>query len=74
MWYSPGAGRVEYEKTRAYIDYTTLFTPREGDTLTDEKTGLQFEVMTDPDLYGSGTPVPHHWELEVMQRSQSATT
>ena len=73
-WISIQSGRNEYEKTRAYIDYTTLFTPREGDVLLDESSGLEFEVHSDPDVFnGSGT-IPHHWELEVRQRKQSTST
>jgi hypothetical protein len=73
-WLSADAGRVEYEKTRIYVDYTTLFTPRDGDVWIDEVTGEEWECKTHPDLFGGGSALPHHWEFEVERRKQASTT
>lgn len=73
-WLSSTAGRVEWEKTRMYVDYTTLFTPRDGDVWIDEVTGTEWEMKTHPDLFGGGAATPHHWEFEVERRKQASTT
>lgn len=70
----PASGAIEVEKTRVYLDYTTVWTPREGDVFVDERTSEEFFVIGHPELHGGGQAIPHHWEFEVERREQSSTT
>lgn len=73
-WPNPVAGVAEIEKTRIYVDYTTTWSPREGDVLVDETSSEEFLVVGHPELHGGGSAIPHHWEFEVRRRNQSTTT
>ncbi len=74
QWLSAVAGRVEFEKTRVYVSYTTLFVPQEGDVWIDELSAEEYEIKTHPNLFGGGSAIPDHWEFEVERREQASTS
>ncbi|NRA04293.1 MAG: hypothetical protein HRU00_17020 [Myxococcales bacterium] len=65
-WPNSPAGRGAVEKTRFYVDYTTVWDPRRGDVILDQSNGDQFKVHGQPDLHGASL-TPHHWEIEVRE-------
>lgn len=73
-WPAPVSGSAELERTRVYVDYTTVWSPREGDVFVDERTSEEFLVTGHPELFDGASTVPHHWEFEVERRKQSTTT
>jgi hypothetical protein len=69
-WHPMTQGVSRTERTRFFFDYTTAWTPREGDAIVDDATGEEWLVMARPTLHGSRR-VAHHYELEVRLRDQS---
>lgn len=72
-WRNQAQGTQQVEQTRFYVDYTTVWDPREGDTIVNEDSLEEFLVIGVPDLHGARR-IAHHWEIEVRRREQSSTT
>ena len=72
-WRNLAQGTQQVEQTRFYVDYTTVWDPRDGDTIVNDKNLEEFLVIGSPDLHGARL-IAHHWEIEVRRREQSSTT
>lgn len=73
-WPAPVPGSTQSEETRFYLDYSSTWTPREGDVFIDDRTSEQWQVIGHPAQHGGGQTVPHHYEVRVRRREGSATT
>lgn len=65
-WPHPTAGSTGVEKTRFYVDYNSVWEPRRGDVIIDERTEDEWMVYGAPTLH-SQSIMPHHWEIEVRE-------
>jgi hypothetical protein len=70
-WPAPVQGSAEQELTYFYVDYTTIWTPREGDVFVDDRTSEQWQVVGHPAQHGGGLRTPHHHEIRVRRREGS---
>lgn len=70
-WPAPTQGSVESEITRFYMDFTTAWTPRDGDIFLDTRTGEQWQVIGHPAQHGGGIRSPMHYEIRVKRRQGS---
>lgn len=71
-WPAPTAGSSQLEKTRFYVDFNTVWEPKDGDVIIDQRDSQEYFVQGNPNQAdGSGTLVPHHWEIEVKRREGS---
>lgn len=73
-WPNPVQGGEQVENATFYLDYTTVWEPREGDVFVDDRTGDSFFVLGKPTLHGGGLVVPHHYEIRVQRREGSLGT
>lgn len=71
-WAQTVAGTTESERTWIAHNYTTLFSPREGDVYVDQGSNEQWEVIGDPNWLGSLRP--DHWEVRVERREGGRNT
>jgi hypothetical protein len=70
-WPTRQFGSAEIEETRFYFDYTTVWTPRDGDVFVDDRTSEEWQVIGHPTQHGGGSTVPHHYEIRVKRREGS---
>lgn len=70
-WRNTAAGVAQIERTIFAWDYTTQWTPREGDVFVDDGSTEQWKVVGTPDWLGGIRP--HHWEARV-ERDEGALT
>jgi hypothetical protein len=73
-WPHPTSGSEGSEETRFYVDYNTVWTPRRGDVIVDQRTSEEWLVVGKPEQHGGGMTEPHHWEIRVDERKGSSTT
>lgn len=70
-WPAPRYGSAELEPTRFYFDFTSVWTPRDGDVFVDDRTGEEWLVVGHPAQHGGGAYLPHHYEAAVKRREGS---
>lgn len=73
-WPAPIPGSHQREDTTFYMDATDAWMAREGDTLTDDRTGEVWSVKGQPTQHGGGLAYPHHLEIRVVRDEGRSTT
>ena len=68
-WKNLDAGASELQEVWFGIDYTTLWSPREGDVFVLTSDSSQWLVTGTPNYQGNLRP--HHWEIRAKRRSGS---
>lgn len=64
-------GSTQSEDTRVYLDYTSVWTPQEGDVFVDDRTLEEWTVIGRPAQHGGGMRMPHHYEITVRRNEGS---
>lgn len=65
-WNNQREGTAQLQDVWFGIDYTTYWTPREGDVFYDSAANQQYMVTGVPEYLGSIRP--HHWEVRAKRR------
>jgi hypothetical protein len=73
-WPTPTHGSTEHESPTFYVQATDVWNPREGDAITDDRTGETYRVEGVPTFHGGGLTYPHHVELRARRDEGRATT
>lgn len=73
-WPAPVPGSSQTEDAWMYIDWTSMWEPRDGDVFIDERTAEEWQAVGHPSQHGGGLVQPHHWEVRVRRREGSSTT
>jgi hypothetical protein len=66
-WRNPKEGSAQLQDVWFGIDYTSAWTPREGDVFFDKAANQQYMVTGPPEYLGSVQP--HHWEVRAKRRA-----
>lgn len=73
-WPTPLQGSTQTERLVLYLDPNSVFEPREGDALIDDRTAEQFRIEGSPTLHGGGSLIPHHYEIQVKRHQGAGAT